>query len=257
MNNEEPMTKHSPVVLITGAGRRIGRALALRFAERGWRIAVHYGGSREGALRTLEDVRALGAEGVVVQADVRRRDEVRRAVAEAYAALGRIDLLVNNAGVYPQATPIEDVDEEMWRSTLDTNLSGEFFAAQAVVPVMRSQPEGGAIVNIASLGAFQTWRNRIPYNTSKSALLGLTRALARSLAPHIPVNAVAPGVIEIPEEPAEGSLLAAERIPFRRHGNVEDIFRAVWFLGVEARYITGQTLIVDGGLHIAQETSQE
>lgn len=247
----------TPVVLITGAGRRIGRGLALRFAERGWRVGIHYGESREGAEQTLEDVRARGSDGVIVQADVRKRDEVHSAVKEVHEALGRIDLLVNNAGIYPPPTPIEDIDEEMWRSTLDTNLSGEFFAAQAVAPIMKAQPEGGAIVNIASLGAFQTWRNRIPYNTSKTALLGLTRALARSLAPDIPVNAVAPGVIEIPEEPAEGELLAEKRIPFQRHGTVDDIFRAVWFFGVEARYITGQTLIVDGGLHIAQETSQE
>ncbi len=246
------------VVFITGSGRRIGRDLALGFAGRGWRVAIHYGHSADRAEQTLRDVRALGAEAIMVEGDVRNREEIRRAIFAAHDHFGRLDVLVNNAGIYPEATPIEEVSEEMWREVLETNLYGEFFAAQAAAEaMMRGDPPGGAIVNISSLGAFQIWKNRIPYNVSKAGVRQLTLALARSLAPHITVNSVAPGTIEIPDDPSPGKLLPSGRIPMRRYGTTDDIFRAVWFFAAEASYITGQTLIVDGGLNIAQETSQE
>ncbi len=245
------------VAFITGAGRRIGRSLAIRFAERGWRVVVHYGSSEERARQTLAEIESLGAEGMLVQADVRNRQEIVGAVERAAERFGRIDLLINNAGIYPPAVPLEDVTEELWRDVLETNLYGEFFAAQAVARLMSAQDSGGRIVNLASLGAFQIWRDRIPYNVSKAAVVQLTRALARALAPKIMVNAVAPGVIEIPEEPTPGTLLAPSHIPMQRRGTTDDIFRAVWFFAVDAAYITGQTLLVDGGLNIAQETSQE
>lgn len=247
----------SHTVLITGSGRRIGRALALRFAERGWRVGLHYGSSEKRARQTLEEVRALGADAILLHADIRNRDQVRGMVTEAYAHFGSIDVLVNNAGIYPPATPIADVEEELWRSVLETNLYGEFFAAQAVAERMMADGTRGRIVNLSSLGAYQIWKDRIPYNVSKAAVVQLTRALARALAPTITVNSVAPGVIELPEDPSPGRLLPADRIPMRRYGTTDDIFRAVWFFAVDAGYITGQTLIVDGGLNIAQETSQE
>ncbi len=252
----------SQTVFITGSGRRIGRALALRFAERGWNVAVHYGNSEERADETLRDVLAHGVDAIKVHADVRDRDEIRQAIFQARDHFGRIDLLVNNAGVYPRATPIGDLTEKMWSDVLETNLYGEFFAAQAAAEIMLEQAksgeggEGGRIVNISSLGAFQIWKDRIPYNVSKAGVVQLTKALARALAPHVTVNSVAPGAIEIPEEPA-GKMVGAERIPMRRYGSTDDIFNAVWFFASLATYITGQTLLVDGGLNIAQETSQE
>ncbi|MDB5035365.1 MAG: short-chain dehydrogenase/reductase [Chlorobi bacterium] len=243
-------------VFITGAARRIGRGLALRFAARGWNIGLHYGSSEERAEETRREIEALGADVCMVRADVRNREEIRRAFFEARDHFGSIDLLVNNAGVYPAPAPIEDVTEEMWRWVIETNLYGEFFAAQAAAEAMMEQEEGGRIVNISSLGACQIWKNRIPYNVSKAGVIQLTRALARALAPKIAVNSVAPGTIELPDDPAPGKLLPADRIPMKRYGTVDDIFSAVWFLGVDAGYITGQTLIVDGGLNIAQEASQ-
>jgi NAD(P)-dependent dehydrogenase (short-subunit alcohol dehydrogenase family) len=244
-------------VFITGAGRRIGRGLALGFAERGWDVAIHYGSSEERARQTLRDVEAHGVKGLLVRADVRNREEIRRAIFTARDHFGAIDVLVNNAGVYPPATPIEEVTEEMWREVIETNLYGEFFAAQAAAEAMKERGGKGGVVNISSLGAYQIWKDRIPYNVSKAGVVQLTRALARALAPDITVNSVAPGTIEIPDDPAPGKLIPPSRIPMRRYGNVDDIFRAVWFFAVDASYITGQTLIVDGGLNIAQETSQE
>ncbi|MBS1914519.1 MAG: SDR family oxidoreductase [Bacteroidetes bacterium] len=248
----------SNVVFITGAARRIGRALALRFAERGWSIALHYGASAERARATAAEIEALGVPVFVVGADVRRREEIRGAVAAARDHFGAIDVLVNNAGIYPPATPLVDVSEELWRSVIETNLYGEFFTAQAVAETMLAR-EGaeGRIVNISSLGAYQIWKDRVAYNVSKAAVVQMTRALARALAPRISVNSVAPGAIELPDDPSPGALGGRMRIPMRRYGSVDDIFRAVWFFAVEATYITGQTLLVDGGLNIAQETLQE
>jgi len=247
----------SGCVLITGSGRRIGRALALRFAGRGWRVALHYGHAEERARQTLEEVRGLGGDAMLLQADVRDREQVRSMVKKAHAHFGAIDVLVNNAGIYPRPVPVADVTEELWRSVIETNLYGEFFTAQAVAERMLEDGTAGRIVNLSSLGAFQIWKNRIPYNVSKAAVVQLTRALARALAPTITVNSVAPGAIELPDDPSPGMLLPADRIPMRRYGSADDIFRAVWFFAVDAGYITGQTLIVDGGLNIAQETSQE
>jgi NAD(P)-dependent dehydrogenase (short-subunit alcohol dehydrogenase family) len=250
----------SGTVFITGSGRRIGRALALGFADAGWNVGVHYGSSRDEAIETLEAVRGRGVRGELYGADVRDREAIRSAIFEAADAFGSIDVLVNNAGVYPAAARIEDVSEQMWRSVVETNLYGEFYAAQAAAEVMlraEGSGEAGRIVNLSSLGAFQIWKNRIPYNVSKAAVVQLTKSLARALAPRIAVNSVAPGAIEIPEEPAGGGLLDAERIPMRRYGSVEDIFTAVWFFATTSSYITGQTLVVDGGLGIAQETSQQ
>jgi len=246
-----------PVAFITGAGRRIGHDLAIRFAEHGWDVAIHCNTSVARAESTAEAVRRAGCDAIVVRADVRHRTEIDRAVDQAVGHFGRLDLLVNNAGIYPPAMPLLDVDEEMWREVLETNLYGEFFAAQAAARVMLVQEQGGRIVNLASLGSFQIWRERIAYNVSKGALIQLTRALARALAPTIAVNAVAPGVISIPDDPAKGTLMEPTRIPMRRHGSTNDIFRAVWFFAVDALYVTGQVLLVDGGLSIAQESSQE
>lgn len=243
-------------VFITGAARRIGRVLALRFAERGWRVAIHYGGSEARARATLAEVQALGAEAMIVQADVRDREQIRRAIFAARDHFGSIDVLVNNAGIYPAPRPAVELEEEAWREVIETNLYGEFFAAQAAAEVMRASG-GGRIVNMSSLGAFQIWKDRVAYNVSKAGVLALTRALARSLAPDIMVNSVAPGAIELIDDPAPGAMLGRERIPMRRYGDADDIFRAVWFFAAEATYITGQTLLVDGGLNIAQETSQE
>lgn len=249
-------------VFITGSGRRIGRALALGFARHGWSVAVHYGSSEEKARATLDEIVALGGRAILVQADVRKKDEIRAALRTAASELGGLDVLVNNAGIYPPATPIADVTEELWRSVLETNLYGEFFAAQAAAEIMREQETGadglkGRIVNLSSLGAFQIWKDRIPYNVSKAGVVQLTRALARSLAPDIVVNSVAPGAIDIPEDPVSGGMIAPGRIPLKRHGSVEDIFNAVRFFAEASSYITGETLVVDGGLNIAQETSQE
>ena len=250
----------SRTVFVTGAGRRIGRALAIGFAARGWNVAVHYGSSKEGAEETVRQARSHGVDAATFAADVREQEEIRGAIFAASERFGTIDVLVNNAGVYPAATPVTELTDDAWRAVIETNLYGEFYAAQAAAEVMLARTESGEagrIVNISSLGAFQIWKNRVAYNVSKAAVVQLTRALARSLAPRITVNSVAPGAIEIRDEPAAGTLLDASRIPMARYGTVDDIFNAVWFFADSSTYVTGQTLLVDGGLNIAQETSQQ
>lgn len=244
-------------VFITGAGRRIGRGLALHFAAKGWKVAVHYGSSRDRAEATLRDVQERGAEGILVQADVRNRPAIQEAVRKAASAFGGLDVLINNAGVYPPAIPLENLEEETWRWVLETNLYGEFFAAQAVAGIMKEQPEGGRIVNLSSLGAYQIWKDRIPYHVSKAGVVQLTRVLARALAPKVMVNSVAPGVINLPDDPADGALIPADRIPMARYGSIDDIFNAVWFFAQAGTYITGQTLLVDGGLSVTQAAGEQ
>lgn len=234
-----------PAVFITGAGRRIGRAIAERFAERGWDIAVHYRNSAEGAQRVVDRARAEhGVAACAVQADVASPEAMAAAFRTAHSALGAFTALVNNAGIFPEPRTLEQTDEAFWDSVLDTNLRSQLTASREFLRVSTAQ--GARIVNFASLGGMEVWRGRIPYNVSKAGVIQLTKALARELAPAISVNAIAPGLIDIPEEPGEIAV-STSRIPMQRYGTVDDIFEAVWFFTTGPSFITGQILAVDGG----------
>ncbi len=222
--------------------------LALRFAERGWNIGVHYHHSAEGALQVVREVRERqGVDACAVQADVQSPQEMAEAFGEAYRELGALSVLVNNAGVFPDARPLRDIDEAFWDTVLNTNLRSQLTASREFLKV--SAGRGSRIINFASLGGLEVWRERIPYNVSKAGVIQLTRALARELAPDISVNAIAPGLIEIPEEPAELTV-PASRVPMQRYGSADDIFDAVWFFSTSSPFITGQILAVDGGQHL-------
>ncbi|MFP4529374.1 MAG: SDR family NAD(P)-dependent oxidoreductase [Candidatus Kapaibacterium sp.] len=239
-----------PNVFITGSGRRIGKALAMKFADKGYDVAVHYNNSREGAEDAASQIRAMGRSASVVTGDVRSEDQMRSALTRAATELGGIDVLVNNAGVFPPPTPISELSVEEWDRVLNINLRGEMicskiFAGMAV--------DGARIINFASLGALEIWKHRIQYNVSKAGVVQLTRALARELAPRISVNCVAPGAILVPDEPNihESEMAPARKIPMNRYGTPDDIFDAVYFFATCSSYITGQTIAVDGGYHYA------
>lgn len=237
-------------VFITGAGRRIGRHLAYGFAERGWDVAVHYGTSADGARQTADDLRQrYGVRACTVRADVRSADEVVRALRTAREELGPLNVLVNNAGVFPSRRPLREIDEEFWDTVLDTNLRSQLTVSREFLNVCS---DGSArIVNFASLGGLEVWKERLAYNVSKAGVIRLTQALARELAPGIAVNCVAPGVIDLPEEPSEPVGIPALRIPMQRYGTADDVFDAVYFFATCSPFITGQTLVVDGGQHLA------
>lgn len=240
------------VVLLTGAGRGIGRALAEAFAARGARVAAN-DISPMGLDETVARMAASGADARPFVADVASRMAVRNMVEEVHHAFGRVDVLINNAGVEPHAGLME-LDEWDWDRTLAVNLKGPFLLTQAVGRLMADQG-GGAIVNIASIaGRAHGLMDRAAYVASKMGLIGLTREAARELAAYnIRVNAVCPGVIETEMTAAlrrDPGMVARwlDDIPLHRLGTPADVVGLVLFLcSPEAAYLTGQAINVDGG----------
>ena len=238
------------VALVTGASRGIGASTAIRLAKDGLDVAVHYRARREGAERVAEAVRREGRRALVVQADLARSQEVLALVDRVVHGLGRIDVLVNNAGVYERAS-LDGTSVEDWDRRVAVNLSSCFYAAKAVVPHMRDRG-GGRIVNVTTQLAFLGTSHGVEYASSKAGIVGFTKALALELAKdRILVNAVAPGAIDTdilaadtPDERA-----ARERgIPLRRVGTADEVAAAIAFLaGPGGDYITGQVLHVNGG----------
>lgn len=236
-----------PSVLITGAARRLGRFLAEGFAQRGWDVVIHYGSSAEAAHELSQQLSHYGVHTLLLQADLRYREQIQDAFARLARQWGAPDVLVNNAGVFPPPHPLAELSADLWEETLRVNLTACLYTSQAFAAVQTAE---GRIVNIASLGGIRTWRHRAAYNVSKAALLQLTRNLALELAPRIAVNAVCPGVLRL--EPTEEPVVPAERIPAQRHGTAADVFEAVYFFATATSYITGQWLVVDGGYHLVR-----
>ena len=235
------------VALVTGAGQRVGRAIALALAARGMKVAIHHHESAAGAEETAELARRAGGDGWPVRADLRTADAAERLVRDTAAHFGTLDALVNSAAVMMR-TPVADVTAEQWDTMMALNLRAPFFCARAAAAVMGDR--GGAIVNIADLAGLEAWPAYVPHGISKAGVIQMTRALARTLAPHIRVNAVAPGAVLLPPDwtDADAARLASTT-PLGRIGTPGDVAQAVCFL-LESDYVTGDTLIVDGGRHI-------
>jgi len=233
-------------VLITGAARGIGLATARRFIREGWNVAML---DRDGD--ELARAAAPRQDTLAIVADVSNPDDVNRAIAEVDERFGRLDALVNNAGV-AEFGPIAETDFAMWRRVMDTNLDGIFLVSQAAVPLM-AKSGGGGIVNIASISGLRASTLRVAYGTSKAAVIQLTLQQAAELGElNIRCNAVAPGPVETKLAMAVHTpdIIAAyhDAIPLNRYGKEDEIANAIWFLcSDEASYITGQLLSVDGG----------
>jgi pteridine reductase len=238
------MVLYGSAVLVTGGAHRLGRVIALALGQAGANVVVHYNRSSEQARVVQQELEALGVQAAVVGGDLARVAEVERVIDTAVARWGRLDLLVNNAGIWG-STPIGTVTEQRWGELIDTNLRSAFFAAQRAAPALRAAR--GAIVNIADVGALRPWRNHTPYLVSKGGIITLTEALAKDLAPDVRVNAVAPGAVLLPDDwtPAQVAR-AARHIPLKRIGRPEDVAQAVLYLA-QADFVTGVVLPVDGG----------
>src|SRR5213079_647087 len=231
------------VALVTGAGKRLGRAVALRLASEGADVAVHYRGSDAEATEVVAQIEKLGRRAVAMRAELTSVEEIRGLVQRAAHEFGRIDVLVNSAANFLPSSVISTT-EEIWDESLDTNVKGPFFLAQAAAPWLRRS--NGAIVNFADTGGILGWPGYIAHSISKAGMIMLTKTLAKALAPEVRVNAIAPGTITMPGDPPEWETEFIKLALLRRSGKRSEIADAVLFL-VHSKFITGQVLVLDGG----------
>ena len=265
--------------LVTGGARRLGRAIALTLAEAGADVAITFRNSQSDAAETAAAIAALGSQSLAVPCDVRSEPSVREAIAQVIAGFGRLDILVNNAAVFGSAA-LESLTLDQWDAAFETNTRGPFLVAREALPHLRAAR--GRIVNMGSLGGLHAWAGHAHYCASKAALHMLTQAMAKAFAPDISVNCVAPGWIQVegaPDSPEPGvphpsfarvgsqssdtlrpSPIESERraqlqaarfaakTPMGRNGDAHDVAQAVLFFATGPHFITGQTLVVDGGL---------
>ncbi|MCU1293219.1 MAG: family NAD(P)-dependent oxidoreductase [Bryobacterales bacterium] len=230
-----------PRVLVTGAAKRIGRAIAITLSERGFDVAIHYGNSKADAEETAKE--CGGAP--VFQADLTRVEEIRRLFAQVKAEFGPLDCLVNNAARFTRFDPLE-ITEADWDFIHDMNLKGTFFCCQEGARQMNDLGSG-RIVNLSSLGGIRPWADHVHYCASKAGVIMMTKALSKALAPKITVNSVAPGVISFGPEDARVQAMI-DATPMLRAGSGNEIAEAVHFFLTAPDFITGQILAVDGGL---------
>ena len=245
------------VALITGSDSGIGQATAIRFAQEGADVVVHYLDDADGAERTRAGVAAAGRRAVVTQADVKEESEVEQMFDAAVAEFGSPDILMNNAGVDASGTPVAELSTEVWDRAIRTNLYGYFFCARRFVQLRLAAGGGGKLLNVSSVHADNPNAGGSDYDCSKGAIRMLTRTLALELAPHhINVNSIAPGMVLTPfNQPAidDPALLEeqVQSIPWKRAAQPEEIAGlAVFLASEEADYVTGASYVMDGGLMI-------
>ena len=247
------MTTASPLTgkcaLVTGAGHRVGRAIALAVGAQGATVAVHYHGSADGARETVAMIERAGGAAALFQANLTETEAPQRLTDAVTSAFGRIDLLVNSAASM-QRTPLDTVTPAEWDAIFALNLRAPFFLSLAVAKSMGDA--GGVIVNISDHMGFESWPGFVPHGVSKAAISAMTHHLAAALAPRVRVNAVAPGAVLAPASwpDAERRQFEAET-PLHRVGTPEDVAAAVCYLAT-ANYVTGETLFVDGGRRSAR-----
>jgi pteridine reductase len=231
------------VALVTGAAKRIGRAVAARLATEGADVVIHYHQSKPEAAAAVAEIEKLGRKSVALQADLCSVADIKHLFQQTAEQFGRLDILVNSAANFLPAH-LGDTTEKMWDTALDTNLKAPFFCAQAAAPLLKKSH--GVIINFADIGGILPWPGYIPHCTSKAGVIMLTKCLAKALAPEVRVNAVAPGTTTMSGDPAEWEADFIRRAPLHRTGTTDDVADAVSFL-IHSTFITGHVLIVDGG----------
>jgi len=239
------------VTLVTGAGKSLGAEIAIEAAREGSDVIVNYHSDKDEAEKVLHEIEVLGQKGLVIKANVSSKDDVDRMVATGIKEFGKIDVLVNNAGIAIWK-PFLELDEKNWDSTIDTNLKSVFLCSQAVAKHLVKNRIPGSIVNISSMGAAGAMDCLVPYCASKGGMTLVTKALATELGPYgIRVNALAPGTIDIKRNRKTDPNYPNDWLPFipmGRVGTVQDVAKPVIFLASdEASYVTGQTFWADGG----------
>jgi pteridine reductase len=234
------------VALVTGAGHRVGRALAVALGAEGMTVAVHFNSAGGEADETVALIEKAGGKAKAFQADLSATGAARKLVGEVAKSFGALDVLINSAAVMKRHA-FGSVSEEQWDETMAINLRAPFFVAQSAASEMK---DGGVIVNIADLAAFETWPSYIPHSISKAGVVKMTEGLARVLAPAIRVNAIAPGAVLLPDDWSDktGERLS-DTTPLGKIGDPQDVVEAMLYL-LKADYVTGETIVVDGGRRI-------
>jgi len=242
--NRKPLS--GKTVLVTGAAKRLGRAIALAAAENGADVAITFRKSAREARAVILELAQHGVEALAVRCDVTDEKSVREMVKEVASELGGIDVLVNNAANY-ETVKFEKITVAQWDAIFASNTRGPFLVSREALPYLRKRR--GRIVNMGSLGGLRPWATHAHYCSSKAALHMLTKVMAKALAPEIAVNAVAPGMIDLGEKSAASFMRkTAKQTPMQRSGTATDIAAAVMFFAAAPQFITGQVLAVDGGL---------
>ena len=231
-------------VLVTGAAKRIGRAIALALAERGANVAITYLASQQEAEKTVRALAAHDIDALAVRCDLSDPESIQQTMAAVIEEFGQLDLLVNNAGIFASEA-LENISVEQWDAMFSTNTRAPFLMAKAAYPHLRKAK--GRILNIGSLGGLHPWATHGHYCTSKAALHMLSKTMAKAWAPEISVNCIAPGMI-VQGEVDEAYEQFARKTPMQRNGTAADVAAAVLFFATAPTFITGQLLMVDGGL---------
>lgn len=241
------MNPEGRVALVTGGARRVGRALGQALADRGARVAIHHHDSPNDAASLIDQLAARGIEAAAFHADLRQPDAPDQLIADVVARFGSLDILVNSAAIMVRSE-LAAITTDEWDDTFALNLRAPFFCARAAARAMGDL--GGVIVNLADLAGIEAWPAYAAHGISKAGVIHMTRVLARILAPRVRVNAIAPGAVLLPEHWTADDAAHLERTtPLRRLGSPEDVAQAMLYL-IEADYVTGDLVIVDGGRHI-------
>jgi NAD(P)-dependent dehydrogenase (short-subunit alcohol dehydrogenase family) len=240
------------VALVTGSAHRVGRAIALELAQVGVHVMVHYNSADADTLRdTVHELKAAGVRVHTVQANLAQPEGIDHTLSALREAFGRVDILVNNASVFPQG-PLLDVTLESWDLTMNVNLRAPFLLTQGCARLMLAQdPPGGSIINILDVGVHKPWPKRPHHGVSKAALWALTQVSALALAPHIRVNGVVPGPVMKTNDGMTDETWAekGQALPLQTTGEASDVGRAVVYLARES-FITGTMIQVNGGEHL-------
>jgi NAD(P)-dependent dehydrogenase (short-subunit alcohol dehydrogenase family) len=230
--------------LVTGAAKRIGRAIALALAERGASTAITYLASQPEAEQTVRALAAYGVDALAVRCDLRDPESIQQTMSSVIEEFGQLDLLINNAGIF-ESEALENISVDQWDAMFATNTRAPFLMAKAAHPYLRTAK--GRIINIGSLGGLHPWATHGHYCTSKAALHMLSKTMAKAWAPEISVNCIAPGMI-VQGEVEEAYEHFARKTPMQRNGTAHDVAAAAIFFATAPHFITGQLLAVDGGL---------
>ncbi|MFL5401366.1 MAG: SDR family NAD(P)-dependent oxidoreductase [Gemmatimonadales bacterium] len=233
------------IALVTGAGRRLGRAMARALADRGMTLAIHHHASSRGAYELRDEILGSGGRASCFEADLTDAQAARELPRRVVAELGGLDVLVNSAAVMHRLR-FDETTPEQWDAVLDLNLRSVFFCTQGAAPSLRAAR--GKVVNLADLAGLEPWPGFVAHSISKAGVVMLTKVMALSLAPEVTVNAIAPGAVLVPEDyPPEERDRLARSTPLRRLGSPSDVVSTLLYLLEGGDFVTGQVLVVDGG----------